>query len=159
MRDESYRIKGAPNIYQLAREEPVLINDLCRMFKKNGRPFMAVNNLSFGVRPADCFGLLGLNGAGKTTTIQVLTGQLEPSCGMAFVNGHDISKDRLEAIRSLGYCPQFDYLPEYLTARESLELYANLRGLKRTFTKQIIDDFINAFKLNEFQNKLVQNLR
>lgn len=120
---------------------------------------MAVNNLSFGVRPAECFGLLGLNGAGKTTTIQVLTGQIESSSGAAFVNGFNINAERLEAIRSLGYCPQFDFLPEYLTVRESLELYACLRGLKRNVIKDIIDDFISAFKLNEFQTKLVQNLR
>ena len=129
------------------------------MFKRNGRSFIAVNNLNFGVRPAECFGLLGLNGAGKTTTIQVLTGQIDSTSGAAFVNGYNVGTERLQAIRSLGYCPQFDYLPEYLTVRESLELYANLRGLKRSLTKSIVDDFIGAFKLNEFQTKLVQNLR
>ena len=108
---------------------------------------MAVNNISFGVSPTECFGLLGLNGAGKTTAIQILTGQLDLTSGIAYVNGHNIKKERIEAIRSLGYCPQFDYLPEYLTARESLELYANLRGLKAHLTDKIIDDFINAFQV------------
>lgn len=158
VRDESNRIKST-SIQVLAKEEPILVRDLTRVFRKNGRPFLAVNNLSFGVRPAECFGLLGLNGAGKTTTIQVLTGQLDSSSGLAFVNGYNIADDRLKAIRSLGYCPQFDYLPEYLTAREALELYASLRGLKKNVARTIIDDFINAFKLNEFQKKLVQNLR
>jgi ATP-binding cassette subfamily A (ABC1) protein 3 len=143
----------------LAIREPILVSDLTKVFIKNKRPFLAVNNLSFGVSPTDCFGLLGLNGAGKTTTIEILTGQLDLTSGRAYVNGHDIKEDRIEAIRSLGYCPQFDYLPEYLTSRESLELYANLRGLKENVTNRIIDDFINAFKLNEFESKLVQNLR
>lgn len=114
--------------------------------------------MSFGVQPNECFGLLGLNGAGKTTTIEILTGQRYSTAGNAFLNGFNIRHQRLNAIASLGFCPQFEYLPEYLTARESLQLYASLRGLKMSVCRQIIDDYINAFKLNEFQHKLVQNL-
>lgn len=85
----------------------MIISDLHKVFKKNGRPFAAVNNLSFGVLPTECFGLLGLNGAGKTTTIEILTGELDATSGLAFVNGHNIKTDKLKAIRSLGFCPQF----------------------------------------------------
>lgn len=144
----------------MASQEPILIKKLTQVFKtKANSNFVAVNNLNFGVKPSECFGLLGLNGAGKTTTIQILTGQSEATDGTTYLNGKNIKKERNRAIRSLGYCPQFDMLPDYLTSRESLALYANLRGLKSDVKNQTIDEFISAFKLDEFKNKLVQNLR
>lgn len=88
-------------------EEPLVVSRLSKVFKKAGRPFAAVNNLSFGVVPTECFGLLGLNGAGKTTTIGILTGELESSSGFAFLNGYNVSTEKLESKRSLGFCPQF----------------------------------------------------
>ncbi len=103
--------------------------------------------------------LLGLNGAGKTTTIEILTGQKRPSDGTACLNGYDISTDRMNAIKSLGFCPQFDYLPEFLTVKQSLELFLNLRGIKGNVANKVLKEFMNAFKLDEFKNKLVQNLR
>jgi len=103
--------------------------------------------------------LLGLNGAGKTTTIEILTGQKRSSDGKAYLNGFDISSNLMNAIKSLGFCPQFDYLPEFLTVKQSLELFLNLRGVKSSVAKMVLKEFMNAFKLNEFANKLVQNLR
>lgn len=41
-----------------------------------------------GVRPGECFGLLGVNGAGKTTTFKMLTGDETTTNGEAFINGH-----------------------------------------------------------------------
>ena len=35
---------------------------------------VAVDNLSFGVKKGEVFGLLGINGAGKTTTFKMLAG-------------------------------------------------------------------------------------
>lgn len=35
--------------------------------------FNAVNNVSFGVKNGECFGLLGVNGAGKTTCLNLIT--------------------------------------------------------------------------------------
>ena len=49
---------------------------------------LAVDRLCLGVPPGECFGLLGVNGAGKTTTFKMLTGDLLPSGGMAYLNGY-----------------------------------------------------------------------
>lgn len=49
---------------------------------------LAVDRLCLGVRPGECFGLLGVNGAGKTSTFKMLTGDESTTGGEAFVNGH-----------------------------------------------------------------------
>lgn len=60
------------------------MKNLTKIFKKH----RAVNDLTFGVPRAQCFGLLGVNGAGKTTTFNMLTGIMDASGGDAIVLGH-----------------------------------------------------------------------
>ena len=50
--------------------------------------FLAVDHLSFEVKPGEIFGLLGVNGAGKTTTFRMIMGLLEPSDGRITLNGN-----------------------------------------------------------------------
>ncbi len=73
--------------------------------------------------------ILGHNGAGKSTLINVLTGILSPSTGIARVLDFDIRND-MEHIRTLmGVCPQFDILWDELTAEEHLRMYCLLKGV------------------------------
>ena len=101
---------------------------------------------------------MGLNGAGKTTTFKILTGEIKASSGAAYVNGCNIKTNMLEARRSLSFCPQFDYLPNYLTVKDTLLFFAGLRGLEIKTIDSVIEDLLQIFKLDEFRNKLVQNL-
>ena len=93
------------------------------------------------------------------TTFKILTGEIDATSGNGFINGFDINKQRSSARRSLGFCPQYDYLPEYLTVEQSLKLFANLRGLESEFVSSTVNDMIKVFKLEEFRDKLVQDLR
>jgi ABC-type multidrug transport system ATPase subunit len=60
--------------------------------RQNASGRLAVNQLTFGVGRAECFGLLGVNGAGKTTTFKMLTGDTPVTAGEALVNGFSILK-------------------------------------------------------------------
>ena len=48
---------------------------------------VAVDGVSFEVRPGETFGLLGPNGAGKTTTILMMAGALRPDAGRVVLEG------------------------------------------------------------------------
>jgi ATP-binding cassette subfamily A (ABC1) protein 3 len=157
VRAESDRINKT-DLKELAKNEPLIVSNLVREFKKGKKKFLAVNHLSFGISPNECFGFLGSNGAGKTTTFKILTGEIAPSMGKTYVNGFDLHKNMMKARRSLAFCPQFDYLVDFLTVRDTLLLFCGLRGLKRNTIKGVVKSMMEIFKLEEFEHKLVQKL-
>uniref|UniRef100_A0A8C6Y841 ATP-binding cassette sub-family A member 2 n=1 Tax=Naja naja TaxID=35670 RepID=A0A8C6Y841_NAJNA len=116
---------------------------------------LAVDRLCVGVRPGECFGLLGVNGAGKTTTFKMLTGDETTTNGEAFINGHSILKELLQVQQSLGYCPQFDALFDELTAQEHLELYTRLRGIPWKDEEQVVKWALKKLELAKYAHKPV----
>ncbi|HXX29681.1 MAG TPA: ABC transporter ATP-binding protein [Myxococcaceae bacterium] len=92
---------------------------------------VAVEGLSFAVRPGEVFGLLGPNGAGKTTTVRMLTGLLRPSSGSARVCGHGVGGqgDGQALRRSVGLLTEQPGLYDRLTARENLVFFMKLNEL------------------------------
>ncbi|CAH0482415.1 unnamed protein product [Peronospora belbahrii] len=119
---------------------------------------VAVRNLSFGLRRGECFGFLGINGAGKTTTMKMLTGDELPTRGTATLGGFDILTQQIEVRRQIGYCPQFDALFDLLTVREHLELFASIKGIRRSQLNDVVEDKIKQLNLGDFEQKLAGSL-
>lgn len=65
----------------------------------------------------------------------------------------------LKVHRCLGYCPQFDALVENMTGRETLTLYARLRGVKEKEIRRVVNDLLDAVTLKEYANKLCGTYR
>jgi ABC-2 type transport system ATP-binding protein len=90
----------------------------------------AVRGVDFEVAPGEVFGFLGPNGAGKTTTINMLCTLARPTSGEATVAGFDVVSARDDVRRHIGLVFQDPTLDGYLTAKQNLELHAELYGLK-----------------------------
>ncbi|XP_004390763.1 ATP-binding cassette sub-family A member 2 [Trichechus manatus latirostris] len=137
-----------------ADNDMVKIENLTKVYKsrKIGR-ILAVDRLCLGVRPGECFGLLGVNGAGKTSTFKMLTGDESTTGGEAFVNGHSVLKELLQVQQSLGYCPQFDALFDELTAREHLQLYTRLRGISWKDEARVVKWALEKLELTKYASK------
>jgi ABC-2 type transport system ATP-binding protein len=103
---------------------------------------VAVDDLSFEVRPGEVFGLLGPNGAGKTTTVLMLLGLTEPTSGEARVVGVDPTRDPLEVKRQVGYMPDTVGFYDGLSARENLVYTARLNRLPRATAAARITDLL-----------------
>lgn len=131
------------------------LENLSKVYKtrKLGK-HLAVDRLCLGVPPGECFGLLGVNGAGKTTTFKMLTGDIVPSSGCAYLNGYSVLKDIKKVQQSIGYCPQFDSLYDELTAREHLQLYCRLRGVPPKDEKQVVEWALSKLGLAKYADKL-----
>jgi ABC-2 type transport system ATP-binding protein len=103
----------------------VVARELTRTFGS----FVAVDRVSFEVRPGEIFGFLGSNGAGKTTTIRMLCGLLAPSSGSASVLGLDVGSQAVEIKRRVGYMSQRFSLYNDLTVEENLRFWGGAYGL------------------------------
>jgi ABC-2 type transport system ATP-binding protein len=105
----------------------IIVKDLTRRFGD----FVAVDHLTFDVRPGEIFGFLGSNGAGKSTTIRMLCGLLAPTGGTALVDGVDVSRDPEGVKRRIGYMSQRFSLYERLTVDQNIRFFAGIYGLDR----------------------------
>jgi ABC-type multidrug transport system ATPase subunit len=120
----------------------------------------AVKELSLGVRPGACFGLLGVNGAGKSSTFKMLTGEVSPSSGNAFVRsaagGQPFSVvSQLSSVRQrVGLCPQEDAVHPRLTAREHLLFYAAVRGVPPELRPRLADELLQRLGLAKWADRL-----
>jgi hypothetical protein len=68
-------------------------------------------------------------------TRQMLTNDVIPTSGDAYLSGLNIMTHQQEVRHLLGYCPQFDSLIDNLTAREHLMLYARIKGVPESDVK------------------------
>ena len=116
---------------------------------------LAVDQVDFTVYPGEIFGFLGPNGAGKTTTIKMLIGLLQPTSGTAFIAGHDIQREPLQAKAAFGYVPDQPQLPEKLTAREYLQFIAGLYRIAPATAMQRATEYLTMFDLLERADDLL----
>ncbi len=90
---------------------------------------VAVEDISFEVRPGEIMGLLGPNGAGKTTILRMLATEIVPVAGTAVVGGADILKEPYLVRQNLGYLPETALLYGGQEVGEFLNFVAESRGL------------------------------
>jgi len=125
-------------------------------FHKAYREIIAVEDLSFVVRPGEILGLLGPNGAGKTTTMRAVAGVIPPTRGRLVVGGHDIVRDPVAAKKLLSYIPDDPKLFDALTVFEHLQFVASAYRVVDFQTKA--RRLLEQFELTEERDKLAQEL-
>lgn len=106
---------------------------------------IAVNNCTLGVG-AGVVGLLGANGAGKSTLFKMLAGLIEPSHGQVRVHDRRL-RDEVGWFRRVGFCPESDALPEWMTGREFLSLSLRLMGFEKDEVRRRVDHWLQVFDL------------
>ena len=117
--------------------------------------FLAVDNLSFAVKPGEIFGLLGVNGAGKTTTFRMIMGLLEPSDGKITLNGKPINYDVTD---NIGFLTEERSLLTKLTVLEQCEFYGTLKGMSIENIHERLDYLLGKFGISEYKNKKIKEL-
>jgi len=111
----------------------------------------AVQGVSLDVQAGEIFSLLGPNGAGKSTIISMLSCLLEPTQGDARVFGHSITREPMAVKAAIGVVPQEIALYEDLSARENLNFWGKMYGLRGAALKQRVDEVLEVIGLTERQ--------
>jgi ABC-2 type transport system ATP-binding protein len=111
----------------------------------------AVQGVSFDVQAGEIFSLLGPNGAGKSTIISMLSCLLEPTQGDALVMGHSILREPMAVKAAIGVVPQEVALYEDLSARENLNFWGKMYGLRGATLRQRVDEVLQVIGLTERQ--------
>jgi ABC-2 type transport system ATP-binding protein len=111
----------------------------------------AVRGIDFEVNQGEIFSLLGPNGAGKTTSINMLSCLLEPTEGDAWVMGHSIRTDSMAVRRAIGVVPQEVALYPDLSARENLDFWGKMYGLRGTALRQRVEEVLEITGLSDRQ--------
>ncbi len=101
-----------------------------RLTKRFGA-FAALQDASFRYEGGGAIGYLGPNGAGKTTTLKLFTGLLRPTQGQALLDGRDVTADPKTALWDVGAMVENPEPYPSLTARETLSMIGEFRGLSR----------------------------
>ena len=117
--------------------------------------FLAVDHLSFEVKPGEIFGLLGVNGAGKTTTFRMIMGLLEPSSGNITLNGKKIDYSVTDEI---GFLTEERSLLTKLTVLEQCIYYGTLKGMTKEKIISRLKELLARFEISEYIDKPIKQL-
>ncbi|WP_297733389.1 ABC transporter ATP-binding protein [uncultured Maricaulis sp.] len=90
----------------------------------------ALDSVDLAIPPGAIYGFLGPNGAGKTTAIRCAMGLLTPQSGRVEIGGHDLKRNRRQALASVGAVIETPALFPNLTGRENLDVTRRLIGAR-----------------------------
>jgi ABC-2 type transport system ATP-binding protein len=129
----------------------VKVENLTRRFGD----FVAVDHVSFEIKPGEIVGYLGPNGSGKTTTIRMLLGLLAPNEGSATVLGFDCYRQTEEVRKRVGYMSQKFAIYDDMTVWENLQFYGGVYGIT---DRMRINETIAHVGLNGHEASLTRDL-
>ncbi len=97
-----------------------------------------IKDLSFEINAGEIFGFLGPNGSGKTTTIRMMVDLISMDTGSIKILGHDITKDREQALAPIGAVVENPELYGYLSGRENLRQIARIRNIPKSKIDEVV---------------------
>lgn len=118
---------------------------VARDLVKEYRGVEAVRGVSLTLKPGCVLGLVGANGAGKSTTIKMLTGLVEPTSGVAELDGAPTTLPDVR--RRIGYLPEDSPLYEDLTPYALLTFFGGLYGVAKRVARTRADDLLDRLGL------------
>jgi ABC-2 type transport system ATP-binding protein len=139
-------------VEQTSSAPVISVQDLIHRYENR----TALNGISFDVRPAELFGLLGPNGSGKTTLFRILSTLMIPTAGRTLVMGQDAAKDPSSVRRLIGVVFQAQSVDPKLTAYENLWHQGHLYGLRGVALKNRVAEILDRVGLADRAKERVE---
>jgi ABC-2 type transport system ATP-binding protein len=145
---ESTAVQPIPEVV-VSRSAAISVQDVVHQYGDR----TALKGVSFDVRPAELFGLLGPNGSGKTTLFRILSTLMVPMGGRATIMGFDVARDPNSLRRQIGVVFQAQSIDIKLTAAENLTHQGHLYGLHGKALQARITEMLNRVGLADRANE------
>lgn len=134
----------------------ITVRNLTKTYGKKNNKVLAVDDVSFGVKTGEIFGLIGPDGAGKTSIFRMLTTVLLPDSGYASVGNCDVVKDYKEIRKIVGYMPGRFSLYQDLSIEENLQFFASVFNTTIKENCDLIKDIYT--QIEPFKNRKAGDL-
>lgn len=134
----------------------IQVDNVSKQFKDKKQLVKAIDYISLTVKKGHVAGLIGENGAGKTTLLRMLCTLIQPDEGTISIDGKNVFEHEKEVRTRMGVLFGAETgLYNRLTARENLEYFASLYGLRRHETKNRIDMLAKRFGMRKYLDRKV----
>lgn len=131
---------------------------LSKRFEQGKNTIDAVVDVDLDVAEGELVALLGPNGAGKSTTLRMLTTLLPPTAGRAEVAGFDVTADRDEVRRRIGYVGQGSGAGHNQRVRDELVTQGRCYGMTKPASDVRADELLEALDLADLATRKVSTL-
>ena len=118
---------------------------------------LALDDISFHIKPDEIVGLLGPNGAGKTSTMNILTGYISATKGVVKIDEINILEDPIKAKSKIGYLPENPPLYMDMKVKEYLNFVFDLKKVKKN-KKVHVTEICELVKITDVYNRVIKNL-
>ena len=118
---------------------------------------LALNHLNLTLESGEIVGLIGYNGAGKSTTIKSLVSVINPTQGQIFVDGKELSSNRLEIKKKIGYVADSPDLFLRLTANEFWELVATSYDMTTAEVEARLGELLAIFDFASHRYEVIES--
>jgi ABC-2 type transport system ATP-binding protein len=137
----------------MGNEVTVEIKDLFMSYGEK----RVLKGINLEIYKGEIIGYIGTNGAGKSTTIKILLGIVQGYTGEIKILGQDISKNKFEYKRKIGYVPEIAEIYDNLTAREYLTFIAELYGISYEKADKKAEKLMSLFGINDYYNSRISS--
>lgn len=145
--------------YRVKKKKQGFLGSLTSLVRAEEYEKVALESISFQVKPKERVAFIGPNGAGKSTTIKILSGILHPSNGQGHVLGYCPWKDRHKLAYHIGTVfGQKSQLWYHLPAIDTFELMSRIYEIDRADFRTRRDQLIERFELQPYLQTPVRKL-
>ena len=118
----------------------------------------ALKGITLSIRKGELFTLLGPNGAGKTTFLRIISTQLLPTSGEAYVLGFNVLDEAEKVREHIAVVPQDVATYGNFTPWEYCYYFSLLRGMTKQKAKEVSERALKAVELWELRNRTCATL-
>ncbi|MCL2607772.1 MAG: ABC transporter ATP-binding protein [Methanomassiliicoccaceae archaeon] len=134
--------------------EYIRLNNIRKVFKKDDRETVAVDDVSFTIEKGELISILGPSGCGKTTVLRMIAGLVEPTDGEVIVDGVSVREpgpDRGMVFQDFALFP-------WRSVRKNVEFGLEISKMPKNERKERVDRYLEIVGLTDFADARVHEL-